>query len=245
MCWHIAASYALLLALAGTARGYAAEALHIERLRGDGANNNAIVGIGVSPVVRVSDAEGRPVGGALVVFSPPPAGARVAFAGFEADATALTDESGTAAAPPMRPAGANGPLEIRVMATYAGRSAAVAVRQINLGIAAMPDDERELTVVRRSAPLAPRRKRVRDATMLVRVEDGQGRPVPLAAVLFVLRKAPAGREPEELSRQTATSAANGDAGATLPAPPGDAGLEFMVRAEFNGRRATRFFAVTP
>jgi hypothetical protein len=240
--WHIAISYALLQALSGGGRVDAAETLRIEVLRGDGANNNAISGAAMSPVVRVSGADGKPVAGALVVFSPPSAGASVVFAGFEADATALTDESGIAAAPRTRPAGANGPLEIRVVATHAGLSATAAIRQINLGLAVPPDDEQELTVVRRPAPPVGR-KRGRGATILVRVEDGKGRPVALAQVLFVLRKTAIGREPEELARQTSTSAANGEAGATLPAPSGNSVLEFMVRAEFNGRRATRFFPV--
>ena len=235
---------ALLLALTGAGRGAAAEALRIEVLRGDGANNNPGAGTATSPVVRVRNAAGRPVAGALVVFSPPQAGASVAFAGFPGDATALTDESGIAVAPRTHPAGANGPLEIRVTAIHAGRSATAAIRQINLGLAAATDDEQELTVVARPVPPATGRKRTRGPTLLVRVEDGKGRPVPLAKVLFVLCKGAGGSELEELARRTSVTAANGEAGTTLAAPSGDSRLEFMVQAEFNGRRATRFFPVT-
>ncbi|MGA2736182.1 MAG: hypothetical protein ABSG65_01895 [Bryobacteraceae bacterium] len=246
IAWHVAVWCALLLALPGNGRSYAAEALRIEVLRGDGANNNPAAAGEISAVVRVWDADGHPVAGALVVFSPPLAGASVVFAGFQSDATALTDDSGIAVAPRTRPAGANGPLEIRVTACWAGHSAAAVIRQINLGVGAVTHDERELNVVERAAPLPPGRRRVREATMLVRVEDGKGLPVASAKVLFVLRRAAGGSEPLDLGSQTATSATNGEADVTLtvPAPLGDSGLEFMVRAEFNGRRATRFFPVT-
>jgi len=234
----------LLLACPGVGSAYAAGPLRIEVLRGDGANNNPTAGTATSPIVRIMDAEGHPVAKALVVFSPPPAGPSVAFAGLQAEATALTDDSGIAAAPRTRATGANGPFEVRVMATYAGLSATAAIRQINLGLRAMTDDEQELTVIQLPAPAPSSRKRVREKSLLVRVEDGKGRPTASAKVLFVLRRAASGNEPHDIASEMATSTANGEAGATLPAPTGSHALEFMVRADFNGRRATRFFPVT-
>lgn len=221
----------------------AAEALRIEILRGDGCNNNPIAGTATTPVVRVWDAAGRPVAGALVVFSPPRAGASVTFAGFPVDATALTDESGMAAASRLSPARADGPLEIAVLATHAGHSATAVVRQINLGVARRVDDN-ELTVIQRPAVREPGRKPSRGATIAVRIEDSAGRPVSSATVLFVLRKTAPGHRPEELASATVSASASGEAGATLARPRRGAGLEFMVRAEINGRRATRFFPVT-
>ena len=74
-------------------------ALRVEAVRGDGANNNAGQGIATAPGVRVLDGNGRPVEGALVIFSPPEKGASVTFAGFDSEATATTDDSGVAVAP--------------------------------------------------------------------------------------------------------------------------------------------------
>jgi hypothetical protein len=208
-------------------------AMRIEVLRGDGANNNAAQGLGTSPAVRVLDAKGQPAAKVLVVFSAPESGASVQFAGEGSSATALTDESGVAVAPHLRPTGGNGPVEIRVMANLEGEFVNAVIHQMNLGTGADPHPERELSLVK--LPEA--------SGIAVRVEDGSGRAVPSATVVFVLRKVSGKGKTEELLRSVTTSNADGQARAAAPRRSGNARLEFMVQAESDGRRATDYFRV--
>src|ERR1035441_4033682 len=81
--------------------------LRIEALRGDGANNNPALGVTVSPAVRLLDASGKPVPKALIVFTGPATGPSVDFGDQGATAETVTDESGVAIAPRLRPVGGN------------------------------------------------------------------------------------------------------------------------------------------
>ena len=112
----------LLTMLAPTA--FAADTgLVIQVLRGAGANNNAVTGGFTSPMVRIVNSNGTPVAGALVVFMAPSTGASVDFAGNGNVAQTVSDETGSAPAPSLKPVAADGQVEIRVMATKEGRSA--------------------------------------------------------------------------------------------------------------------------
>jgi hypothetical protein len=223
--------------------GVAQAALHLEVLRGEGSNNNALHGPAISPAVRVLDGGGQPIAGVLVVFSSPAEAASVVFSGFDAEATALTDDSGVAVAPRVRPAGGNGPVEIHVLASHAGEFANCVIHQMNLGVGGDADRERELDVVR----LPPAKQEGTKSTVAsgfsVRVEDAKGIPVPLAAVSFVLRRVGNGGKAEEISRTVATAGQNGEATGFVPKRSGNGNLEFMVEATERGRRATRYFRI--
>jgi hypothetical protein len=213
----------------------AAFALRIEVLRGEGANNNASQNLGASMVVRVLDARGVAVPNALVVFSSPDSGATVEFAGQGAAAEVLTDESGIAAAPRVRALG-NGPVEIHVMANLDRDFANAVIHQMNLGAGDGPNRERELSLMR----LPPAQNVAADpaqaAALGIRVEDGTGRAVPSATVLFVLRQ-----DGKELSRTVVTTDSTGSAFGTVPERDRQAHIEFMVQAESEGRRTTDYF----
>lgn len=217
-----------------SASGHAAGALRIEVLRGEGGNNNATQNLGTSPVVRVVDAHGAPVPDALVVFTSPETGATVVFAGEGASAQVLTDESGIAAAPRERVVG-NGPVEIQVMANLDGGFANAVIHQMNLGAGNTADRGQELCLMR-LPPAQSGAADPRSQVLGIRVEDGTGRPVAAASVLFVLRL-----DGRELSRTVATSNANGEVFGDLPEGYRRAGPEFMVQAQSEGRRVTDYF----
>jgi hypothetical protein len=223
--------------------GVAQTALHLEILRGEGSNNNALHGPAISPAVRVLDGGGQPIAGVLVVFSSPAEGAGVVFSGFDAEATALTDDSGVAVAPRVRPAGANGPVEIHVLASHAGQIANCVIHQMNLGVGGDADRSRELDVVRLPPAQQEGTKSTAASGFSVRVEDAKGIPVPLAAVSFVLRRVGNGGKAEEISRTVATAGQNGEATGFVPKRSGNGNLEFMVEATEHGRRATRYFRI--
>jgi len=215
-------------------------AVRIEVLRGEGSNNNAVEGVGVSPAVRVLDDSGKPVRGVLVVFSAPDQGASVSFGPEGASAHGLTDESGVMVAPPARPVGGNGPVEIRVMANQGAEFVNTIIHQMNLGVGP-PKREQELNLVKVPEPGAEPPHNL--VLLRVRVEDGNGRPVPMATVSFVLRKLGNGGKAEEILRDTVSSGSNGEAVQSFPRRSGNQRLQFMVRAEAGGRRCTGYFGV--
>jgi hypothetical protein len=221
----------------------AAGAIRVEVLRGDGANNNAILGAATSPMVRITDGNGNPVRDALVVFSAPESGASVDFGGSGPSAHGLTGDTGVVGAPPARPVAGDGPLEIRVVASQSGQFANAIVHQMNLGVNGNAGRAQELDVVavRREAQAgtAP----ARSVDFAVRVEDGEGRPVPWAKVLLVLRRKGVGGKIEELDSQQGPSDETGQMAGQFTKLSVSGRLEFMVRAESDGRRATRYFPV--
>ena len=213
----------------------AAGAIRVEVVRGEGANNNAILGAATSPMVRVTDGNGNPVRDALVVFEAPASGPSVDFGGSGPSAHGLSSETGVVGAPPARPVSGDGPVEIRVTASQAGQFANTVIHQMNLGVSGSAARARELDVVAvpREAPAAK--------SFTVRVEDSEGRPVPLANVVLVLRKVSAGGKVEELERQQGPTGENGQLTGEFAKLSAGGNLEFMARADFDGRRATRYF----
>ena len=212
----------------------AAAAIRVEVVRGEGSNNNAAQGSSVSPVVRVTDESGNPVRDALVVFEAPASGPSVDFGGSGPSAHGLSSETGVVAAPPGRPATADGPVEIRVTASHAGQFANAVIHQMNLGVSGGASRAQDLDVV------AVPRATPSEKTFTVRVEDSEGRSVPSAAVVMVLQRV-AGGKLEELDRQQGPTAENGQLTGEFAKLSTSGTLEFMVRVEFDGRRATRYF----
>ena len=221
----------------------AAGGLRIEALRGDGANNNPALGVTVSPAVRLLDASGKPVPKALIVFTGPAAGPSVEFGSEGATAEAVTDESGVAIAPRLRAVGGNGPVEIRIMASRGGEFAHFVVHQMNLGVDADAGREAELSLVKLPEPAGSPKPSSRQSALRVKIEDGKGRPVASANVLFILRKLPAGGKIQEVSRASAQSDSAGEAAGQAPRPSGNAPLEFCVTAVSGERTVTAYFPV--
>jgi hypothetical protein len=216
--------------------------LRIEALRGDGANNNPALGVTVSPAVRLLDASGKPVPKALIVFTGPTSGPSVEFGSEGAAAEAITDESGVAISPRLRPVGGNGPVEIRITASRGGEFAHFVVHQMNLGVGDATGREAELSMVKLPEPAGPGRPSSRQSTLRVKIEDGKGRPVASADVLFILRKLVGGKM-QEVSRVLAQSDSAGEAAGQAPRPSGNARLEFCVTAVSGGRSVTAYFPV--
>jgi len=155
----------------------------------------------------------------------------------------LSSETGVVGAPAVRPVSGNGPVEIRVTASQAGQFANAVIHQMNLGVGGEAARAQELDVVevRRDPP--PGTPGGRSLDFAVRVEDGDGHPVQWATVVLVLRKVGAGGKIEELDRQQGPTSETGQLMGEFTKLSTAGTLEFMVRADFNGRRATRYFRV--
>jgi protocatechuate 3,4-dioxygenase beta subunit len=219
--------------LSTLAAAAAAGAIRVEVVRGEGSNNNGAQGSSISPVVRVTDESGAPVRDALVVFEAPTSGPSVDFGGSGPSAHGLSSETGVVAAPTIRPVAGDGPVEIRITASQGGQFANAVIHQMNLGVSGSARaQELDVVAVPRATPS--------EKTFTVRVEDSDGHPVALASALIVLRRV-AGGKVEELDRQQGPTAENGQLSGEFPKLSASGTLEFMVRAEFDGRRATRYF----
>ena len=219
-----------------------AENLQIEILRGAASNNNARTGTAVTPAVRVTDAKGKPVAGALVIFAAPPAGPSVDFAGTGPVAHAQTDELGAAAAPHVRPAGGDGPVQIEIVAEKGGDSAQASLFQMNLGLDTpiLATDELNVTLI---GIANPARKGDRSHINL-RVAGRDEIPAPGAQVECTVRAVKASGESEELSRTSALSKEEGVAVCELNRKGGP-NVELMVRVSLSGQAATRYFKLNP
>jgi hypothetical protein len=223
----------------------AADPLVIQILRGASTNNNAIAG-STSPVVRIVTSGGVPVPGALVVFTAPSTGASVDFTGYGRVAQAITDETGSAAAPSVKPAGADGQVEIRVMATKDGRSANASIFQMNLGVSrsSEPPDALEIVVIPDAdlPTLADVERSARRRRIGFRIEDSVGNPVPGAQVQMAVEVRRRSGKIEPLERIDRISAGDGWVLATVDRSGTDP-LELTVRATMKGRMATRYFTL--
>jgi len=206
-------------------------ALHIEVVRGNGSNNQ-FGRLGQSIEVRVSDDAGKPVKGALVIFSSADTGTSVDFGGNVRAAQAQTDETGTAIAPSVRPAGGNGPVEIGVLVEKDGETANQVVHQMNLGFA--PETRvADLDVTRIPSPgLAAHDKR----TIRISVTDSSGKPVAGAKILLLLPQQKSGHA-GALSTESRT---DGTAEFSVDAKIVKGMTDVPVRASANGVTATRF-----
>jgi hypothetical protein len=218
--------------------------LVLQVLRGEASNNNAISGTAISPAVRVVTPGGVPVAGALVQFQAPSAGASVEFAAYGAVAHVLSNESGVATAPPLKPVVADGPLEIKVTAVKEGQSANASILQMNLGVeGANTQDELEIvsisatTGLRQSGPLnlGPTR------AFHIRVEDGSGKPVAGAQTQITMQVITRAGKVDGIDLGKAVSGPDGHVGATISQNTGQGVPEVVVKASLNGRYATRYF----
>jgi hypothetical protein len=218
----------------------ASGALRIEVLRGEGANNNGATNAAISPVVRVFNAN-EPVAGALVVFTVEDTGPRVEFSGSGEVGEAVTDESGFAASPRVQPAGGNGPVSIAVVASKDGEFAQAVIHQMNLGIGEKGARDAELDVV--AIPPGSWPAPAHGLNYRVRVDDGKGETVPGAAIDCTLRKTDKAGEGIAVWHSDLIADQHGEAECTARKLPGGVSFVLAVRAESQGRRATRYFPV--
>jgi hypothetical protein len=105
--------------------------LRLEVLEGNGAINNVRTRTAREPVVQVTNATGAPVSGAVVTFVLPAIGAGGSFANGEKVLSIRTEEDGRAVASGLKPNSVVGQFQIRVNATYEGRSASTTIVQTN------------------------------------------------------------------------------------------------------------------
>jgi hypothetical protein len=110
--------------------------LRIIVLEGEGAINNIREHTAHAPVIRVLDAEERPVVGATVNFLLPDLGASGYFPEGRTNFTTRTDTDGQAVARGLRPNNVAGRFQIRVSAASGSHRGTATITQVNVAPAA-------------------------------------------------------------------------------------------------------------
>ena len=105
--------------------------LNLVIVDGDGAINNIRQRTAREPIVQVEDENHKPVAGAAVVFLLPDQGASGTFANGSHTLTVTTDAQGRAVAHGFHPNGVQGKLEMRVSASFQGKTANTTISQTN------------------------------------------------------------------------------------------------------------------
>ena len=118
------------------AMAQAPPALNIVIVEGEGAINNVKQRVNRDPIVQVEDENHRPIAEAAVVFFLPDQGASGTFVNGSRTLTVTTNAQGRAVATGIRPNNINGPMQIRVTASYQGQTASAVINQTNVGGAA-------------------------------------------------------------------------------------------------------------
>jgi len=110
--------------------------LNLVIVEGDGAINNIRQRTAREPIVQVEDENHKPVAGAAVVFLLPNQGASGVFANGARSLTVMTDNQGRAVAHGFHPNGVQGQLQMKVSASYQGKTANATINQTNTVAAA-------------------------------------------------------------------------------------------------------------
>src|SRR5436309_9346525 len=105
--------------------------LQITILEGEDAMNNIRQRTARERIVQVEDENHKPVAGAAVVFLLPNQGASGVFANGSRTLTVMTDNQGRAVAHGFHPNGVQGKLQMRVSASYQGKTANTTITQTN------------------------------------------------------------------------------------------------------------------
>jgi hypothetical protein len=98
---------------------------------GDGAINNIRQRTAREPIIQVEDENHRPVAGAAVLFTLPSHGASGVFADGSRTFTTLTDNQGRAVARGITTNRVSGQMQIRVDASYQGKTTHITINQTN------------------------------------------------------------------------------------------------------------------
>ncbi len=110
--------------------------LNLVIVEGDGAINNIKQRTAREPIVQVEDENHKPVAGAAVVFLLPDQGASGTFANGSHTLTVTTDAQGRAVAHGFHPNGVQGNLQMRVSASFQGKTANATISQTNMAAGA-------------------------------------------------------------------------------------------------------------
>jgi hypothetical protein len=105
-------------------------------VEGEGAINNIRQRTAREPIVQVEDQNHKPVAGAVVVFLLPDQGASGAFANGAHTLTVTTDAQGRAVAHGFHPNAVQGKMQMRVTASFQGKTANATISQTNATTAA-------------------------------------------------------------------------------------------------------------
>ena len=108
--------------------------LNITVLEGQGAINNIRARNGHDIAVQVDDMGGQPVSGASVVFTLPSQGPSGTFANGEKTQIVNTDAQGKAVARGFVANKVAGKLEVRVNASFQGKTSSITVTQFNMAV---------------------------------------------------------------------------------------------------------------
>ncbi len=106
--------------------------LRIVTLQGEGARNVVQQIAPKAIVVRIEDANGRPVPGATVIFNAPELGPSGEFENDSRLIRTTTGPDGMASAGMFHPNGITGPYQIRATAQFQGETATVLISQMNI-----------------------------------------------------------------------------------------------------------------
>jgi len=137
LCMPLAAALTAGLVVAQTpAPAPSPTGLRIVVLEGEGAINNIREQRAKEPVVRVTDAEFRPIAGASVTFLTMTLGPSATFPRGNV-LTVATDAKGEAVGRGLRPNNVAGPFQIRVTAAWRGLTASALINQVNAAPAAV------------------------------------------------------------------------------------------------------------
>jgi len=115
-----------------SAQDQAAPMLNLVVVEGEGAINNIRQRTARDPIVQVQDENHRPVAGAIVTFTLPGRGASGTFANGAQTMTVTTDSQGQAIGQGLRVNSVKGQMQIRVNASFNGRSASTVINQNNV-----------------------------------------------------------------------------------------------------------------
>jgi hypothetical protein len=122
--------------------------ISIKVLEGNAAINNISRKSAYAPVVQVVDAADQPVARAAVTFTVPSIGPGGRFTDGGTTLTVMTDEEGKAAGRGLTPNSTPGQFEIRVNASFGGRTARAVITQTNAApVRAQSGNTRKLLVI--------------------------------------------------------------------------------------------------
>ena len=114
----------------------APQPLNLVIVEGEGATNNIRQRTAREPIVQVEDENHKPVAGAAVVFLLPDQGASGSFANGSHMLTVTSDAQGRAVAHGFRPNNLQGKFNIRVSASFQGKTATATITQTNVLVGA-------------------------------------------------------------------------------------------------------------
>jgi hypothetical protein len=125
--------------------------LRIILLEGEGSINNIQAKNSRDLAVRLEDAQNGPIAGATITFSLPSRGASGTFPNGNTVVTVTTDAQGRAGVHGLKPNQVAGKVEIRVNASYQGKTAAATITQFNMLVPGQSDQAKVTSSGRRGS----------------------------------------------------------------------------------------------